>query len=286
MIELLFPEDILGDYSRSQKKEPLFKTFKVKGQAVFGNKNSQNVTNAGTSYLTNSVGTIIDIKNLIDTHINTQHESVKYLRERFYYCKVEKLTDEYVQRTKIEKFVTEELSCVKNDPYLVLMRNNLIRYKQDPIFRKSVNEIIFEDIDKLEFKNKINPSLLFIVYCIHILKNYHILCGIEETSEEKLTPEQKVAKDYFSLEEEFIKEVVKILKGERDLIDITDTCTGQYRFIDFQLTVHDDVKALPQVLVHLIVDENEVLVSYCQKKAKGLSDNKKQKKAEKNNQNL
>lgn len=276
MIRYLFKSDIIDEFSRPNTPNILFSTFIAKGKDIFG-KGSQLVTNAGSSMLTNSSGTIPEIKNFIHKYFNVNNIAVLYLRERIMYPSIDILTDEFIEKTSMDKFVSIESINIRKDQILILMRKYLTKYKIDFKFRMYANKIIFKDISTLNFNDNIPIAFLFIVFCLLNIKNNNFL-----NKSNKKETEYKEAAKYYSSEEEFIKKISEVLQSPNELKDLTECCVGQYRFIDFQLSaVGDEMKALPQVLIHLLIDEESVTVEYCKRKVIKLNESKTRSKKNK-----
>lgn len=262
MIEKMFDSSLLEDYSRPKSKDIYFKTFKQIGMDVFGS-GSQIVTNAGTSMLTNTVGTVPEIMSLYNEHIYMESLVIKYAKDYFNYkdrVKHEQLNDLINKNISISEFIENELPDLLEEQIYIDIRDNYLRYKSDLKYRKEVNNCIFEDIDKLIFKKNIPIAFVFIVYAINTFKKNNYLCKNKEKA-------YKVVNAIYNTKDDFIKKYSEVLQTSANLIDLTDCCIGQYRFVDYQLSAISNVKALPLVLVHLLIDNSNFLLQFLEEKA-------------------
>lgn len=256
MIEMMFEQSILGDFSRPRSSDIYFKAFNEIGDDVFG-QGSQLVTNAGTSMLTNTTGTIPEILELYNNHIKLDSLAIKYCLDAFKYDERVDLSnlDTFVNNTDIAEFVESQLPNLLNEPIYNDIRENYIRYKRDKCFRNEVNKFLFIDINTLTLNKNLPIAFVFIIYAIYIFKNNNFMSNTRDKN-------YAIASRYYSNQEEFILKYVEILKTSNDLIDLTDCCNGQYRFVDYHLSAISDVKALPLVLVHLLIDNSSFLKSF------------------------
>lgn len=297
MIEKLFDSTILGNY-KTNSIDVEFTTFKTLGQNVFGNSGSrapvQHLTNAGSSMLTNTANTVPNIMSLINSHCNitslgsrmVQHSlnfSEKYSTEDDIYhgYQLEQMIKSKTpetdlpgldpqelgvlqrQQTTVEELLKFEKIEITNKQIYKEIRNTYLKYKSDLNYRINVNEKIFVDIEKLELGKNIPILFVYILYAINVLKSNHFL---KDSKKAEYTEAKKV----FADEADFIKKIGNILSTADNLIDITDCCTGQYRFVDYQLSCTNNEKLLPQALVYLCVDNSGLVARMMKYKAETL----------------
>ncbi|MCR1934401.1 hypothetical protein NSA27_06800 [Clostridium tepidum] len=250
MIEMMFDESLLGDFSRPRSSDVYFKAFKTIGDDVFG-QGSQLVTNAGTSMLTNTAGTIPEILELYNSHIKIDSLAIKYCLDTFNYKDRVDLSnlDTFVSDTEISEFIENQLPNLLDEPVYNDIRENYIRYKKDKCYRKEINKFMFLDMETLTLNKNLPLAFLFIIYAIYIFKNNNFMSNTRDKN-------YAIASKYYSSQSEFVQKYSEVLDSSDDLIDLTDCCNGQYRFVDYHLSAVSDVKALPLVLVHLLIDNS------------------------------
>lgn len=294
MITKMLDNSVLGNY-RTKSIDVEFTTFKSVGQNLFGSGGGvQQLTNAGSSMLTNTTNTVPNIISLIQSHCNTTSLGNRMIKCSLDYSKKYSESDDIYhgyhleqmiksktpetdlpgldpqelgvlkrQQTTVEDLLKFEEIDIKNEQIYKEIRSTYLKYKNDLNYRIKVNEKIFVDIEKLEIGKNIPILFVYILYAISVLKSNHFLKDSKKV-------EYTEASKFFSSEPEFFKKVAEVLNTAGDLIDITDCCTGQYRFVDYQLSCTNNEKLLPQALVYLCVDNSGLVMRMMKYKAETL----------------
>lgn len=257
MLSDLVAATALGGFSRPNTPNEVFTTYSSVGNGIFGTS-SQNVTNCGSSMVIDTPNTYPLIKTMFSNYFDLASIPVKYIRKnrKFEYDGNDYMgtqLNSIVQRdTAIDELLAQNHGDIVEDVIYKDIREIYLAYKKDKSFRNGLNDIIFSDIETLTINSNLSIAYTFIVYAIITLKNNHYL-------KKNNDPCCALLRNDYPTEQDLFRKIGEVLENADDLVDMTDCCSGRYRFVDYHLSKSEDIKLLPRILVYSFIDENNLI---------------------------
>lgn len=206
MIEHLFPEEELQVVKPPRMDIGSFTTFKGYDPLGVGN---QAVHNSGSSMLMDTPTFKVKVLKFINDHF---------------------------------KFSSTETADIHS--FISVQVDNLVKFKKDISFRKSVLSEIFP-IKPFEFNGDIESDYLYISLVLFFVREYNYLKSTHDSH--SVTKEN--CEKHYSNEEELLSAYYDKLTSIDEIDYLSDVCYGRYYFLEVHFLEKDNPRSVPLELV-------------------------------------